>query len=301
MRPLAKNIRGFTLIEAIVVMVLTGILSSIVVFFMRNPINAYVDMGRRAQLTDIADTAFRRMSRDIHLALPNSVRNPVNGSDQCLELMPTKTGGRYRLAQSSLGTGDMLDFTMVDTSFDMLGSNASLPAAEQIATNDIIVVFNDGSTNGNAYTGVNAIQVASVGAGGTSGTSGISFIGSGTLFGVKQFPNASPANRFQVLSGSEHAAAYYCDGNGTLFRYSRTLSSSWPTPANCAAMIAGGSASILATNVATCSMTYQPPGSGTGVGRFGIVNISLSFTLPDPSGRQEAINLYQIVKVDNTP
>lgn len=301
MRPIARKIRGFTLVEAIVVMVLTGILSSIVVLFMRHPINAYVDMGRRAQLTDIADTAFRRMARDLHLALPNSVRNPANGSDQCVELMPTKTGGRYRMAQSSLGTGDMLDFTSSDSSFDMLASNSSLPAAEQIAANDIIVVFNDGSSSGNAYTGSNAIQVAAVGTGGTSGTSNISLVSSGTPFGPKQLPSPSPAGRFQVLAAKEHVVAYYCNGSGTLFRYTRTLSAAWTTPATCSAMIAGATASILATNVASCSLYYQPPGSGSGAGRFGLASIALAFSLPDQAGQTEAINLYQLVKVDNIP
>ena len=64
---------GFTLIEAIVVIVITGIIASMVAVFIRTPVDGYLDAERRAGLTDIADTAVRRMARDIRLALPNSV------------------------------------------------------------------------------------------------------------------------------------------------------------------------------------------------------------------------------------
>lgn len=285
---------GFTLIESVMVIVITGILAGMVAVFIKAPVDSYFDMARRAELTDIADTATRRMVRDIRLALPNSVRNPTSGSDQCIEFMPTKAGGRYRANQTSTSTGDILDFSAVDASFDMLGLNASL--SSQIAANDIVVVYNDGFS-GNAYTGSNAVKVLSVGAGDTTGTNKINLVGVGvgTPFNGKAFPTASPANRFHVLSGNEHVVSYACSGT-TLFRYSRTLSSAWASPADCAAMASGATAATLATGVSTCSMRYQPPGSGLGAGRFGVVSISLAVT---QSG--ESVNLYQQVSVGNSP
>ena len=56
--------------------------------------------ARRAALTDTADTAVRRMARDIRKALPNSIRQT---SDQCVEFIPTKTGGRYRVEEVAAG------------------------------------------------------------------------------------------------------------------------------------------------------------------------------------------------------
>ena len=44
--------RGFTLVEAIIVIVLTGILASAVAVFLRVPIQGYLDVARRAELTD---------------------------------------------------------------------------------------------------------------------------------------------------------------------------------------------------------------------------------------------------------
>jgi MSHA biogenesis protein MshO len=280
-----------------------------VAVFIKSPVDSYFDAARRAELTDMADTAVRRMARDIHLALPNSVRNPANGSDQCIEFIPTKIGGRYRAAASGSTSVDkdaVLEFneykwdgtTQYDNGFDMLWLNSALPAADRIAAGDVVVVYNDGSASGNAYTGVNAIQVAGlVEPGGTANTTAITFVGAGagTPFNRKQLPSESPANRFQVIPANEHVVAYGCSA-GTLRRYSRRLTNAWAQPADCAAMIADAAIAILANNITTCSLHYEPPGSGTGLSRFGIVPISLEI---NQSG--ESVRLYHQVHVDNTP
>src|SRR5205814_7956125 len=66
--------RGFTLLEAVLVIAMTGIVAAMVAVFIRAPVNAYVDQARRAELSDAADTALRRMAREVQRALPNSVR-----------------------------------------------------------------------------------------------------------------------------------------------------------------------------------------------------------------------------------
>ena len=55
---------GFTLVEVIMVIVITGIIASFVGVFIKGAIDAYVDSARRAELSDVADTAVRRISRD---------------------------------------------------------------------------------------------------------------------------------------------------------------------------------------------------------------------------------------------
>lgn len=302
--------RGFTLVEAVMVIVITGIVAGIVAVFIKQPVDSYFDSARRAELTDIADTAVRRMTRDIHLALPNSVRNPADGSDLCVEFIPTRVGARYRAAlEGTTGNGDILNFTS-DTSldaagsaapdgkFDMLGVNSALPAPDRIIAGDVVVVFNDGSASGNAYTGANAIQVASVAEpGGTANTTAITFVDAvtATPFNRKQLPSESPAYRFQVIPTGEHVVAYGCSG-GKLYRYSRALAAAWALPANCAAMTGGASSAVLAENVNACSLKYEAPSASTGLGRSGIVSISLELT---QSG--ESVGLYHQVHVDNSP
>ena len=88
--------RGFTLVEMIVVITITGILAAAVAVFIRRPVESYVDAARRAELTDIADGALRRITRDVRMALPNSVRITSAGNVTYLEYLQTSGGGRYR-------------------------------------------------------------------------------------------------------------------------------------------------------------------------------------------------------------
>jgi MSHA biogenesis protein MshO len=303
---------GFTLVELVVAITLMGIIGGMVASFLRAPVEGYFDAVRRAELSDVADTVARRIGRDVRLALPNSVRNPADGSDQCFELMPTKTGGRYRYKPDATGLGDPLDFTATDASFDMLLANSALPAANQVAAGDVVVVLNTESCDaaacsGNAYRGGNAIQVASVSEpGGTAGTTTLNFVGAGAAvpFNRKRFPGESPAYRFHVVPAGSHVLAYVCSGVGTaggngtgsLLRYSRTLSAAWTTPAGCAAMSGGAAVATLAGNLSGCSLRYEPPGSSTGLGNNGILAISLEVTQAG-----EKVRLYHQVQVDNTP
>ena len=296
---------GFTLVELVMVIIVTGVIAGMVAVFIKSPVDSYVDTARRVALTDVADTALRRIGRDIRLALPNSARVPAA---QCIEFIPTKTGGRYRAALTKLGAGDILDFTAdasptFDASFEMLWSYSAsnVPANQRIVAGDIVVVYNDGYV-GDAYTGNNAIQVAGVGSGPTTGTTLISFVDSSTAaapFQRKKFPPPSPSNRFQVIPAAEHVVAYVCSGN-KLYRYARKLSATYPAAGACPTVPAA--TPVLADNVVTltgetgCTFTYEKPGSGTGAGRFGIVTLALTLT---QSG--ESVKLYEQIHVDNTP
>lgn len=296
---LPAQARGFTLVEAIVAMVITGIIAGMVAIFIRAPVDGYIDAQRRAALTDIADTAVRRMARDLRLALPNSVRMAADASGLCLEFIPTKIGARYRAeVEGTAGAGDVLDFTAVDGTFDMLWPNAALPVDSRIAAGDVVVVYNDGSSGGDAYSGINAVQVATVAApGGTANTTAISFVAVAAAppFGRKQFPLASPDSRFQVIPAGQHVVSYFCNA-GTLTRNTRVLTGAWAQPANCAAMVAGATPATLATNLGACSLRYDAPGVTTALSRFGIVSMSMGIAA---SG--ETVNLYHQVHVDNTP
>lgn len=305
MKP-SRPAAGFTLIEAIMAIMITGIVGAMVAVFIKNPVDAYTAAARRAALSDAADTALRRMGRDIRLALSNSVRNAADGSDQCLEFIPTKIGARYRAVPTAAGAGDALDFTTIDNAFDMLWPNGNLPAASQIVANDIVVVYNADAldlSSSNAYTGLNAIRVANVAEpGGTANTTAIGFVGTGGAeapFQRKQLPAESPSFRFQVIPAAEHVAGYACTGaapNLVLSRFSRTLTAVWNQPGTCAAMANGAVGAILAENLTVCSLRYEPPGAGTGAGRFGIVSMTLEVTREG-----ESVRLYHQVHVDNTP
>lgn len=275
MRRLKSN-RGFTLMEAVIVITITGILAAVVAVFIRAPVEGYFDSARRAALTDEADTAARRVARDLRSALPNSLRQ---SSASCIEFIPTKYSGRYRAEQSAAATGDILDFVAADSSFDMFGTNPTDERA--IAANDVIAVYNLGSTGGvDAYASDNTAVVSSLGAGALANETNI------VLTASKLFPLASENNRFQVIPAAEQMVSYVCD---TVAHQLRRVGNAASTAAvSCPAT--GGA--VLASNVSACSFDF----AGTDLQRNGLVRINLSLTR---SG--ETVSLYHEVHVNNTP
>ena len=76
---------GFTLIELIVVIVISGVLALVTSQLIQRPVEMYQDQSSRARLVDRADTALVRISRELRDALPNSVRITCGG--RCLEFL----------------------------------------------------------------------------------------------------------------------------------------------------------------------------------------------------------------------
>ncbi len=115
---------GFTLVEMIVSIVVLGVLLSLTSMFVRNQVETYADVARRTELADAADTAMRRMVRDLQAALPNSPRTPTA---DCVEFIPTKTGGRYRAESDGTAGSEFLDFSAADSVFNMYGPQSPSP------------------------------------------------------------------------------------------------------------------------------------------------------------------------------
>lgn len=273
--------RGFSLVELVMVITIMGVVGGMVAVFMRNPIDAYVASGRRAGLTDTADTTLRRMSRDLRAALPNSIRTPAA---QCIEFIPTKTGGRYRTEELVAGDKTSLNFATADDTFNMLGSNTVLPAEQQIVAGDIIVVYNLGIAGADAYANNNTAVV--------SGTPTVAGAASETSIPITStlFPQASGSNRFHVVPAGEQVVGYACPGDGTLRRYVRTLP--YAAPATCPAAAALAGSPVLAANVSACGFTA----AGVDLQRNGLVSLRLQLT-----DTGETVSLYNEVHVSSTP
>src|SRR4051812_17426307 len=110
------HLRGFTLIELIVVVMLTGIIGATLATFIVPLVKGFTAQTQRAALVDAAETALRRMTRDIRLAVPNSVRIATTGSGYAIEMVPTVDGGRYCASGlADCTAAQAIDFTVADS------------------------------------------------------------------------------------------------------------------------------------------------------------------------------------------
>jgi MSHA biogenesis protein MshO len=294
------------MIEMIVVIVITGILGGIVAVFIKAPIQGYLDSSRRAEMTDIADIALRRIGRDLRLALPNSLNLSTTtcpsgtGSCEFLEFIPTTGGGRYRnSASASAVTGeivDPLDFGVVDTSFEVLATSSAMPT---VSAGDQIVVYSMGIASAVAYSGNTLASdirrtVTSV-AGNIISLSSTAPLPFSSCITDPASGNVVGGCRFHVV---QTPVSYVCDKTaGKLTRYwGYPIQATQPfTLASLQAVNAGA---VLATNVSVCHFDYQ-----TSVAQsFGLLTLRLTISeLNTNTGQQENVSLYSATHVSNVP
>lgn len=304
------NIRrsGFSLVELVVVIAITGVIAATVGIFLLRPIQGYNAQVRRAELVDEAEGALRRMQRDIRASLPNSIRIrtpagnvgdaacPANNSVCVIEMLHGVDGGRYRASPP----GDQLLFNGVDTAFDVVGS--LLNSGSINTTNNWIVLSNQTTTGAtfNAYncpaagSSHNCVRLNNT----TTLGSTPPHIVMAAAFSPISPALASPRQRFYIV---DTPVTYLCNTtNGTLDRYQGyTITAnhaSVDTDAELMAL-AGVSRARAADQVTTCHFTYQSGASSTA----GLVTLDITITDPNVNGTSEQVRLLHQVHVYNTP
>ena len=261
---------GFTLVELIIVIAISGIVVAMTAVFITGPIDAWQDQVRRAELVDSAEMALRRIARDVRRGVPNSVR--ITGGNT-LELLSAADGGRYR-TNSGPGVGaasKRLQFNQADQQFNIQGPFTPLAAS----TAHRLVIYNLGIPGGNAWTGDAVITPP-----GTAIT-----IAPDTVAG-EQAVTLNPGHQFALQSPRQRifltdtAVRYTCSG-GNLLRSAGYLP---PAAAPAGAIVTG--------NVSGCVFNYDP-GTAT---RSALVTLRITLTLDG-----ESISLLHQLHVDNAP
>jgi MSHA biogenesis protein MshO len=295
MRPrILSAARGFTLVETIIVIVMLGALGAIVGLFIRAPIQSYADSVARAEVSDQADLALRRIARDLRLALPNSVRVSPDGS--AIEFLMTSTGGRY-LAPDEEARGVPLDFlNPANRVFTVFGAKESFDRAE---AGNFVVVFNlgEGFDQSDAYQPLrdsqplnrNIAEIQTISRAGGNATITLR----DNPFATQEVPMPSPTQRFQVVTGP---VSYHCStqADGTL---ALTRFSDYPIPVTIGAPPPGARRALVARRLATCPRIFERQTAASG--RSALVVLALTL-LPRNDG-QTFIRLVHQVQVDNTP
>ncbi len=284
--------RGFTLVEAIIVIVIIGVIGTIVAVFIRAPIQAYADSVERAEATDIADLALRRIARDLRLALPNSVR--VNGNGSAVEFLATKTGGRYLSAEDDVPALPYLDFdNEANRRFTLVGRTS-----QAIAPGEYVVVYNLGEemapSDAYRYAIGSQMNIAKVvGAGAPAGATNPELELEDNPLAKQAVPMKSPSQRFQVVTSP---VSYVCgreaDGSLALRRY-------WDYPISETQVVppTSGKSALIATRVSSCLNIFRYGSEPTRRSALVILNLALNTR----DSADQVARLVHQVHVDNTP
>ena len=288
------SVRGFSLIEAIAAMIITGIIVGMVAIFIQRPVEGYFSSTNRAAMADAADSALRRIGRDVRLALPNTVR--VAGSGLFLEFIPIRTGGRYQQNDACFSSG----CTGLSTFGDML-SNVQVTTGS-----DLVAIYNQYNNSGadcapataglySAYCGQGVATLTSAaGAGTTVNTLGFA----STVFLP---PGGSPSRRVFIIAASP--ATYACDAaTNTLWRISGYARQATQPISLAAGPLSTATSKVpLATNV-TCPAIVAgsvPPRFSYSAGASERYSLLSAWITLQKSG--ETVNLLHQIHVDNTP
>jgi len=274
---------GFTLLEVVVVIVITGVMGAMMAVFIKAPVQGYVDSSRRAEMTDAADIALRRLARDIRTSVPNSIRVLGCGGVPCVEYLPTRDGGRYR----SNTPGNPLSFGVIDGVFDIVGVPIVFAAGDQI-------VVGSTQSDGNppyddtiigirrAYIGPLGVPQATVSMG---------------AIVLPLWAEIAP-QRFHVVDGAQGAVTYACvgagidgNGNGTgvLNRYAGYGYNVPQVPP--LALPALPAPTVLANQLSACAITYNPVSQ-----RNALLEVTLTIRRAN-----EVVSLYQATHISNLP
>lgn len=216
--------RGFSLIELVVALVISGIIGAGLMLWMARPIQALQDSHRQAAAIDQAERINARLAAELPDALPNSVRIACGG--RCLEFLPVTAYGDYRTETP----GDFLDFSATDDRFDVLMPLPSVPqSGMQIVVNNQNALP---SGSASAYSADANNNRAGVTAGSTSQQ---------VRMAPKQFPVPSPSQKFYIVDTPVSWLCQPAAAGGTMRRYAGySIQASQPANVALGDVLAGG-------------------------------------------------------------
>jgi MSHA biogenesis protein MshO len=277
----SRQAAGFTLVELVVVIVLTAIVASFMVLFLDAPIESYFAQTRRSDLVDSANRISDAVTADVRTALPNGLR--INPAGTALELLATTGVARYYgQGDKDYAPGEELTIggPVPVTSFGTLDSFNSqvLPYPAPYLS-----VGNLGTPAYNAYNPATGVMTPA-GIGITVGPNpstppyvqGENFVklGAGMIFQALGAPGTQPSvHNAYLVSGP---VSYVCNPNpgnptaGTVMRYSGYA----VTPAQVVPPAPSGA--LIAHDVSACTISLVPAPAGYPYGELAILRVTLS-------------------------
>ncbi len=223
-------VRGFTLVELVMVILLLGIMATFSSQFIGIGSQIYGDASSREQLMSDARFAMERLNREVRDAVPGSVRIETATGDwvdsgSCLRFWPISATSRYltlnRAVSGSAGTLELLMQTPASAANPLQDDDSAVAA-----NRDLLVVFpiprgdvdslTQGCVYGNCVARVNAVQAP------VTGVQAVHYAASEQLDGL------SPANRVYFA----RQQVRYCVEGSRLFRSSGPIDGVLSSPAS---------------------------------------------------------------------
>lgn len=317
-----KRQSGFTFIELVITTVIIGILFAMIMNLVSFPIQSYVQASTHAVLVDQAESALRRIERDLSRAVPNSIRVKNGGGNSAVEMLNAVEGARYRSQGPGTINSTVLDLTIGQayTDFNILGN---FQYAKTSPTTDFgyrLVIYNTGAYGANMDSPLAGANVWS-----TSLTPNLGLAEQNPPAGtsVITLPPPSPASPatkvlltttgtsedhinitpgFQFAFDSPQNRIYVVDSPisyvwdpvaQTITRYAGyTINSIQPNDGSAAPLSAASSVGLLTQNVTNCVFNYIP---GTAQ-RNSVLIISLTL-----SNNGATVTLLHEVTASNNP
>ncbi len=284
---------GFTLVELIIVIVITSILAVTVGPILSRSFTAYNENTSRTVIIDQANLVLDLMARELRTSVPNSIR--VATGNTAIEFMPALEAGRYR--EGNDGDDNGLTASRADNSFNHLGDMTNYSNTRVIVYNTSpTTLYADAVASGNHQGVITEL-------GNTVTISDCDIVTCGDLTSVDRITlstphqfdvggSGSPRHRFYL---SQFAVTYHCDLLlNDIRRYQGYDLSSLQV--NDRSTLESSSSNVfynnalVAENVTGCSFNFQPGNSS-----FRTATVNIRLTMEDNNNRVELLREVHIV------
>ena len=250
---------GFTLVELVVAIAVSGIVLVFASLFVKAPLDAYMATSRRNEIQDSVSIMWPRMEADIHSALPNSARQATSGANKALELLPVVDSARFLSPPGA-------------APFNTAGYFSTMPHSSVTPLQVgwyFLSVNNTPTSNAYAFTNVMTPVNTQIKLSGTGpGEDTI------TMSPVTTFVPGS-AKRIYLVT---RPVTYLCNETaGTLQRFSGYTIAPSQASRNTAAKLtaAGATVSLVARDIKSCTFN-APPAADVNHGQLVIVRITVT-------------------------
>jgi MSHA biogenesis protein MshO len=189
---------GFTLIELIMVIMITAILALVSSRFITLSVRGWLDQAGRHEMAMAAASASEKLGREVRQALPNSVRSFSDAGNTCLELVPVLNHSEYLSLPVTAAGSSFRALAFAHDSGAEQGYVAVYPYSSK-------AVYGNGARRGDAISASLA-----------SADDAVDHVQVIRFAATEQFPVDSPQRRFYLV---DTPVAWCEDGAGGLWRY----------------------------------------------------------------------------------